>query len=278
MKDKIRNIIDYGEKVKQLYQDCHIQAYSAQAAFFFIFSAVPTVMLGIIMFGYLFPFEITMVNDFLSDIFIDSARATALKYFQEILNHSTIPLASITMIFLIWAATKGVRSIGSGLNAIYDNDDNYNFFQFAARSAIYTIVMVLIALVSMVILVFTEPIQNLVETFLGHKADFILALINMRNIIFFFAFALLFALAYATLTRSELKLKNHFPGAFIASGGWLIYSYGYSIYIKYFSKYSSIYGSLGAVMLFMLWLYMCMNILLCGALFNKVRAKGYEIK
>ncbi|MEG0019288.1 MAG: YhjD/YihY/BrkB family envelope integrity protein, partial [Oscillospiraceae bacterium] len=61
------------------------------------------------------------------------------------------------------------------------------------------------------------------------------------------------------------------PGAAIASGGWLIFSFGYSIYINYFSSYASLYGSLGALMLFMLWLYMCMNILLVGALINKLR-------
>ncbi len=270
------NIVVYCERVKKLYDDCHIQAYSAQAAFFFIFSAVPTIMLGIIMFGYLFPFDIQLVNNFLSDIFTDGARETVLRIFQEILDHSTIPLASITTVFLVWAATKGVRSIGSGINAIYESEDKYNFVQFALRSSIYTIIMVLIALISMVILVFTAPLENLVEKILGPKADFIFTLINMRNIIFFFMFALLFALAYSTLTRSELTIKNHLPGAFIASGGWLIYSYGYSIYIKYFSGYSSIYGSIGAVMLFIIWLYMCMNILLCGALFNRIRANGYQ--
>ena len=71
-----------------------------------------------------------------------------------------------------------------------------------------------------------------------------------------------------------MNFKSHLPGAMVASAGWIVYSFGYSVYIKHFSSYSALYGSLGAVMLFMLWLYMCMNILLCGALLNKISADG----
>ena len=274
MSNKLKKAAIYMYKAKQLYNRCRVQAYSAQAAFFLMFSAVPVIMLSVIVFNYLFPFDLTIVDRFLSEIFVSDVRQNVIKIYGEILSHSTMPLASITTIFLVWAASKGVRSIGSGIAQIYDCTANYNMIQLNFRYAVYTVIMIVISLISVVVLVFTSPLQTYAEDLFGEKAKFILTLINMRNIIFFITFTILFAIAYKFLTRNTLTFFQQIPGAAIASGGWLLFSYGFSIYIKYISHYSKIYGSLGAVMLFMLWLYMCMNILLCGALFNRIRVKG----
>lgn len=63
---------------------------------------------------------------------------------------------------------------------------------------------------------------------------------------------------------------DQIPGAFIAASGWMLYSYFYSLYIVYFPNASYIYGSLAAVILFMLWVYFCMIIFLVGAEINKI--------
>ena len=61
----------------------------------------------------------------------------------------------------------------------------------------------------------------------------------------------------------------HLPGAAFASGGWILFSYFYSLYIIHFPAVSYLYGSLAALVLMMLWLYICMTILLLGAEVNK---------
>ena len=63
-------------------------------------------------------------------------------------------------------------------------------------------------------------------------------------------------------------MLNQFPGAIFATFGWSLFSFVYSIYISYFSNFSSTYGSLAAIVLIMLWLYICMNITLLGAEIN----------
>jgi len=66
------------------------------------------------------------------------------------------------------------------------------------------------------------------------------------------------------------RTKNHLPGAVFATLGWMLFSFFYSLYIKYFPSASAIYGSLTAVCLIMLWLYVCIVILLLGAEVNKL--------
>jgi len=68
----------------------------------------------------------------------------------------------------------------------------------------------------------------------------------------------------------------HVPGAVLASGGWMIFSYAFAMYIDKFSGFSNMYGSLTTIILIMLWLYFGMYITLIGAEFNQLLAKRRE--
>jgi len=273
MKKKAVDLIDYALRLKKQYDSNHIAAYSAEAAFFMLVSAVPLIMFVIILLGALAPIDAMGLADTLSLVFSQQANGYIIQILEEIASHATVPLASVTMVFLLWAATKGIRSIADGINTIYSYREEYNIVQLALRSVVYTVVMITVLAASFGVLVFASPLENAATQLLVKSGQYLLAVINMRNIIFFLALTLLFALAYKGLAKSTLNFKEQLPGAMVAAAGWILYSFGYSIYIRHFSRYSALYGGLGAVMLFMLWLYMCMNILLCGALFNKLLKK-----
>ena len=70
------------------------------------------------------------------------------------------------------------------------------------------------------------------------------------------------------------KAKEEVPGALFTSVLWILFSYLFSIYIDYFTNFSSVYGSLTYIVLFMLWMYVCMDILFLGALINRFLADG----
>lgn len=273
MKNKVFAAVGYARSLKKQYDDSNIAIYSAQAAFFMLLSAVPLLMFSVILLGALAPFDIIGVQQIMTEIFTENITGRLAEFVAEVKKHSTVPLASVTMVFLVWAATKGIRSLSAGIDAIYAYGEEYNFIQLAIRSVGYAFAMILVFIIAFGILVLAAPLENLLHNFLGQWADMILGLINAGNVIFYGALTVLFAAAYKSLAKSNLNFKQQLPGAAFAAAGWIIYSVGYSIYIRYFSSYSAIYGSFGAIMLFMLWLYMCMNILLCGALLNKLIAQ-----
>lgn len=277
MKDKIIKTVNYGIKLKNLYDDYHISAYSSQAAFFVMLSAIPLLMLAIIIASTFFPYTPSEVNEFFKDFFTEDVSIFVSEILNEILAQSTAPLASFTTVILLWTSLKGVRSIGDGVGTIYNSEKEYNIVQLTIRSALFTVIMIFVWIMSLAFFVFAYPLEIFVENFLGGRGEFILTLLNLKNIIFFITLTLMFSAAYKLLARSSISFKNQLYGAGIAAGGWILFSYGFSIYLTYFSSYSRIYGSLGAVIIFMLWLYMCMNILLCGALFNKIRINHYKI-
>ena len=63
-------------------------------------------------------------------------------------------------------------------------------------------------------------------------------------------------------------MKSLLPGAFIIATAWLIFSYGFSLYFEFFPNFGNMYGSLTALIMVMLWLYVCMNLILYGAEIN----------
>ena len=271
MKNKAECAVKFALNIKKRYDSAHISAYAAQAAFFVLLSAVPLVMFGVILLGALVPFDFTGINDMLQQTVGRTFGDYLVGILHQIADHSTVPLASLTMLFLLWSATKGIRSIADGIGTIYGNRRHYNILQLTLRAAGYTFVLLGVFVLSLAVLVFSSPLENLLQRLFAGRADFVLQLLNMRNIIFFLALTVLFATAYRYLAKSGLSFVHQLYGGAFAAAGWIVFSFGFSLYIKYFSRYSALYGSLGGVMLFMLWLYMCMNILLCGALVAQMR-------
>ena len=79
------------------------------------------------------------------------------------------------------------------------------------------------------------------------------------------------AAADLILRRTELRGSALCaPGALLSAAGWILFSYLYSIYTRFFPRSSHLYGSMATLVILMLWLYFCMIIFLCGAEVNKL--------
>lgn len=69
-------------------------------------------------------------------------------------------------------------------------------------------------------------------------------------------------------TNPRLTIISVLPGAIFATAGWLILTYGFSFYISNFGNYSKTYGSIGGIIILMLWLYFTGMVLILGGLLN----------
>ena len=79
---------------------------------------------------------------------------------------------------------------------------------------------------------------------------------------------LVFLILYKMLPNRKATLKSQVPGAVLIAAGWSLFSYFFSLYFELFPGFSNMYGSLTALIMVMLWLYICMNLLLYGAEIN----------
>jgi membrane protein len=97
----------------------------------------------------------------------------------------------------------------------------------------------------------------------------VMNLIDLRFVLLLALQTALFSAMYALLTGKRRSIRQCFPGAVLASLGWLIFSRLFSLYVTHFSGYTNIFGSIYALALGMLWLYFCICILFYCAAFNR---------
>ena len=72
-------------------------------------------------------------------------------------------------------------------------------------------------------------------------------------------------------------MKSQAPGALMIAVGWSVFSFFFSLYFEIFPNISNMYGSLTALIMVMLWLYICMNLLLYGAEINAYFEKQFRM-
>lgn len=261
---KFKNFIRLiGSAVKKLERD-HIRVYAAQASFFMTISVLPCIMLAISILGYILPSYISKIETVWN--YIPAGFYSMIEnVLGEIERGASIPVLSITALAMFWAASGGIRGLSEGIRWAYGGKKIKNPLVHSwLFSFIYTLIFIILLAAILVILVF----GNILAGYIPESMATANTLLGLRGIIFLVILTFIFMLAYRSFSRSRLKFTKHFLGAAFSAVGWLVYSWAFSLYIEHFANYSYIYGSLTAIVLFMLWLYMCMMILLIGAEIN----------
>jgi membrane protein len=155
-----------------------------------------------------------------------------------------------------------------GLNSVYEINETRNGLLLRAIAALYTLIFAVMVLITMTLFVFGNRLYFWIERKLPVFVDTALVIISLRTIVGLIVLIIFFLIIYTVIPNRKTKLMSQMPGAMLCSGGWMGFSYAFSFYIDNYSNYASTYGSLTAVVLFMLWLYFCMYILFLGAEFN----------
>jgi membrane protein len=83
----------------------------------------------------------------------------------------------------------------------------------------------------------------------------------------------IFTILYWVAPNLKMKCKSAIPGAIFATIGWIITSLGFSFYVSNFGNYTSTYGSIGGIIILMIWLYLSAFIILLGGEINAFYAE-----
>lgn len=189
------------------------------------------------------------------------------KTFDEII-HSSGPLKmSFGIVASLWSASMGMTAVMDTLNAAYKAKENRSFLKQYAVATALTVGIALLMVVSVAIVVFGNAILKALApgtiAAIAWKAaewPLVLGLILL-------AFAITYYFAPALTIRRWHWLT---PGAIIGVLLWLAVSLGLRIYLHFFNTYNAAYGSLGAVIVLLLWFYLSGIAVLSGAVVNGV--------
>lgn len=251
----------------------NVSEYTAQCAYYTILSFIPFVMLIVTLIQYSSISKETLF-DILHTVIPDTMSETTIGIIQEVYSKS-VGTVSISAIFLLWSAKRGFHALSKGLHKIYETEKEYNFLFMQIKSIILTVFFVLMVISVLLLSVFGNTLTTFIEeNFVIPR--FITNLLNLSKIgVYIVLFIILLAI-YRFVPGHKQGIKRQIPGAFIATVGWQIISYIFSIYLKTFKGFSVMYGSLTTIVLAMMWIYFCMYIILIGAEVNNFKLERLE--
>jgi membrane protein len=259
-------------RCKQIYDKYsrdEITVYAAQASFFSIIAAFPFMMLLLALIQ-LIP-SITKAN--LLQLMITIIPSTLelnsliVSVIDDLYTNSPVAVLSVTAVAAIWSASKGMLSIERGLNRVFGQEKKRNYIVTRIICAGYTIIFMVICLLTLVLLVLGGSIQSFMNRHFPLLAEITQYVLTFRTMLVFML-TICFAVLYTYVPEKKQHFFSQLPGAAFCTLGWIGSSFAFSIYFNNFGNYSVMYGSLTAIVLLMLWIYACICILFFGAEIN----------
>ena len=253
----------------------NIGEHTAGCAYYTILAFIPLLILILTLTKYvriddeLFIF---ILEKIIPSNILNEAVASIVK---EVYSKS-IGTITISAFFTLWSAGKGFFSLCKGLNAAYEVETQRKFMQFRLRAIICTIIFIVSIIATLLLLVFGNKINNILQEKFNIFSTLINLLLKSKVIISVIVLTFIYTIMYTFIPKHKYKFKDQIPGAAIAAIACNIISIFYSIYVDVFTGFSLMYGSLTTIVLAMMWVYACMYSILIGACINKLIIENVE--
>lgn len=259
----------FGKELAERIKIMDVTGLGAQLAFFFLLSIFPLLLFLITLLPYL-NLSKDQVYDFLVQVMPGEIYLLIEETLNEILTTQNTGLLSFGIIATIWSASLGMDALIKSLNFSYGVEENRPLIVSRGMSIVLTILMIFILIVALALPIFGRQIGLFIFTYLGQEEGFLELWGAIRFVIPSLIIFIVCTVIYWVAPNIRLDLKSVLTGAVFTTIGWLIISYGFSIYINNFGNFSATYGSIGGIIILMLWLYLSAMLLLIGGQVNAV--------
>ena len=246
-----------------------ISLLSANLSYYFILSLFPMLIVALALTPY---FKID--QQFLLEKIQSYAPGDLGDYLfdmiSEVLNNKNNTIITVGIVFTLWSASSGIYGIIIAFNNAFRVRDGRIWIVTKLISVILTALFLIGMFVALVLIVFGKQLTYI----LFHKFNLDEGYYNLWSVLnsslpVLFIF-LIFVFLYTMGPNLKLKAISIIPGAVFATISWIIVSKLFGYYIDHFSSYIKTYGTIGAVMAFVLWLYITGYILIIGAEINAI--------
>jgi len=260
--------------------------HAAELGFYFLFALFPTLFCASSLLGLAARSAHQFYDrllDYLSLVIPTSALGAVLNTFNETTAAASSGKATLALIAAIWSASVGISAIQDTLNIVYKIEDSRSYFVARLHAIGLTLLLTIIVSLGLASLLGRDFIAALARVGLHDRFLAGAAIVAARVIGWTMAAALLdlsFAVIYYWAPDSK-KRRWHWltPGGALGLLGWLLASLGHRVYIHYFNSYAVTYGSLGAVIILLMWFYITGLMLLLGAEINsEIEAAAAEMR
>lgn len=280
MKEKSRSflrktIIFLAMFIKKIGED-DIFALGAQLAYYMILSFIPFLMFLMTLIGFSH-LNSDYVLHLLSNVMPTAAYDLIQSTVVEVVEGEQTGLLWISIGLSVWVSSSGFKAVIKGLNKAYGVKETRSYIRLKLTAIIYTIFLALLVVATLFLFVFGDVIGDFFLKVFEHPEILYFMWNILRYIIVIFIMILFFMFLYNATPCVRLGWLEVLPGASITTLGWISISYIFAYYVNNFSNYSRLYGSLGAVFMFMTWMFITSLILILGGEINAVLAEKSKI-
>ncbi|MEK3936456.1 YihY/virulence factor BrkB family protein [Sporosarcina sp. FSL W7-1349] len=246
-----------------------VTGLASQLAFFFLLSLFPLLIFLMTLLPFL-NLDQGEVFLFIREYAPESVAQLIEKTVGEVLDNRHGGLLSIGAIATIWSASKGMNALTKALNRSYFAAETRSFLVARGMSVVFTIALIAVLVVALVLPVFGQQIGTLAFSYFGLEEGFLKLWGSIRWIAPPILIFLVFAAVYWVVPNLKIRLKSVIPGAIFSTVGWIVTSLAFSFYVGNYGNYSNTYGSIGAIIVLMMWMYFSAIILMLGGQLNAV--------
>ncbi|MDD2053767.1 YihY/virulence factor BrkB family protein [Pseudomonas putida] len=252
------------------FVDDEMSTYASALAYQMLFSLFPFLLFLIALIGFLH------LPDFFSWLRLQSELVLPPQALEQVnpvidqLQQSKGGLLSVGIVIALWTASAGVRLMMSAMNAAYDVVEGRPIWKRLPLSIFYTVGIAVMLLAAAGLMVTGPQVMSWLAGQIGME-DFVVTLWTILRwpvIVFLLMFAV--ALIYYVMPDVKQKFRFITPGSVLAVVVWIIASLGFGYYVKTFADYNAMYGSIGAIIVLLLYFYISAAVLLLGAEMNAV--------
>jgi membrane protein len=177
-------------------------------------------------------------------------------------QQKNVGLLSFGFVAALWAASSGMAALIRALNIAYDVEEDRPYWKVRGLAIGMTLLTGAISLVAALVAIATPALADR----LGGPLPTLVAWLRLP--VAGLLMMLVWALLYYALPNAEQKFKFITPGSVVGVIAWVLASWGFSLYVANFGKYDATYGSLGAVIVLLVWMWISSQVLLLGAEIN----------
>lgn len=250
----------------------NLSAYSAQMAYFFLLSIFPFLIVLFAVAG-----KLDMTYSVMSAAYMQVMPQEAFSiidaYIRNLLEADLDKVLPISLLASLWTASNAMSALERALSVVYDVPQPRKYLRSRLFGMLMTVLLLLILLIALILPNLSKAFLTWLSLHMWMPINYLTLIAYGRWVLMLTLFILVLSIVHLWMPKRSLTLKQILPGVIFTMVGWTGLSIGFSMFLRYFSNISFVYGSLGAVITLMIWLYLIGMLLMLGGEINDLLIK-----
>ncbi len=251
------------------YFDHHVARDSAALTYYLLFALFPILIFLSNLVGVI-SFDMDSLIGMLSVIAPQEVVDVIVQYLYYVSAESSTALLGFSLVFSIFFPYRAANALFASVRKAYNIGMPTHFVRYQCKVMLYTLLLIVTLVLSLVFSVVGKRLLRFLARYIYLNESSIHLWGTVRffllGVIGFFLISMLHVLAH----DDARSLRAIWPGVLTSLMTWIGLSLLFSLYVERAANYSRIYGSIGTVIVLLLWLYLAANMLILGAEFSGV--------